>query len=232
MRIAILEDSAEQLERVATLLRAAGHLVHGVAQGRALLARLRTESYDLLVIDWELPDVSGLEVLKALRGPMGNRTPVLFLTHRDAEADVVEALSSGADDFLSKPPREQELLARVDSLARRGSGIVADPEILHVGPFTLDRRQRQIRQHDRPFDLTPREFAVAALLFSHVGKVLSRGHIMESIWGHDSVATTRTVDMHVSRVRRVLGLSTSIGLRLTAVYGYGYRLERTAPGNS
>jgi DNA-binding response OmpR family regulator len=151
---------------------------------------------------------------------------VIFLTHRDSESDVVQALEAGADDFLIKPARERELLARVDAVGRRGH----EPPpvaVLEIPPFRIDLERRQIERDGAPIELTRREFEVAAVLFRHVGSVVSRGFILDSVWGRGDTTTTRTVDMHVSRVRKLLGLSAAIGLRLAAVYGYGYRLERT-----
>ena len=226
MRIALLEDDIEQAERTASLLTAAGHQVNVFDRGRALLKQLNSESYDLIMLDWEIPDLSGYEVLRTLRAQLGVRTPVLFLTHRDSEEDVVQALEAGADDFLVKPPRERELLARVDSVGRRARDGLQQDETLVVPPFRIDLKRREIEVNGAIADLTRREFDVALLLFRNVGKVLSRGHIMQAVWGQSAVTLTRTVDMHVSRVRKVLGLSASIGLRLTAIYGYGYRLER------
>jgi DNA-binding response OmpR family regulator len=231
VRIGLLEDEIEQAERVASLLGVAGHQVNVFDRGRALLKELNTESYDLLLLDWEIPDVSGYEVLRTLRGQLGVQTPVLFLTHRDSEEDVVQALEAGADDFLVKPPRERELLARVDSVGRRSREGASQDEALEVPPFHIDLKRREIAVNGAIADLTRREFDVALLLFRNVGKVLSRGHIMQVVWGQSAATLTRTVDMHVSRVRKVLGLSASIGLRLTAIYGYGYRLERAGnPG--
>ncbi len=227
MRIALLEDETEQAERTASLLRDAGHQVNVFSHGRVLLRQLNSETYDLIMLDWEIPDVSGYEVLQAVRRQQAMRIPILFLTHRDAEADVVQALEAGADDFLIKPPRERELLARVDAVGRRARDGSLQDDVMELPPFTINLQRHQIERDGVELELTRREFEVAALLFRNAGKVLSRGHIMQAVWGHNAVTTTRTVDMHVSRVRKVLGLSAAIGLRLTAVYGYGYRLERT-----
>ncbi len=224
MRIAFLEDDSEQADRISALLES-GHKAQVFDRGRQLLARLRSETFDLIILDWEVPDISGYEVLRSLRGTLKIDTPVLFLTHRDSESDVVRALQEGADDFLIKPPREHELLARIQALGRRAREPKAKPEVLEQGPFRIDLQQQQITRDGVALDLTRREFEVAALLFVNLGKVLSRGYIMDRVWGAGDTSTTRTVDMHVSRVRKVLGLSAAIGLRLTAIYGYGYRLE-------
>jgi len=227
MRIAYLEDDADQTARVVGLLQAAGHAVYAFDRGRALLGNLGVESFDLIVLDWEVPDVSGYDILRTVRSQLVTQTPILFLTHRSAEKDVVDALEAGADDFIVKPPRERELLSRVTALGRRGSQAQPAAEILEIGPFRIDVARREIVCQDRAIELTRREFEVALLFFRNVGKVLSRAHIMDSVWGRGDSATTRTVDTHVSRLRAALGLSAAIGLRLTPVYGYGYRLEST-----
>jgi DNA-binding response OmpR family regulator len=229
LRIAFLEDDVEQAERVGSLLRGAGHHVHVFNRGRALLGALRVENFDLLLLDWELPDLSGYEVLRSLRAGLEAQTPVLFLTHRDTEADIVQALQAGADDFLVKPPRERELLARVDALGRRVRDAFSGGGVIESHSFRIDVDAREISRAGFVFELTRREFDVALLLFRNVGKVLSRGFIMDTVWGRGDSTTTRTVDMHVSRVRKTLGLSSAIGLRLVAIYGYGYRLERSVP---
>ena len=227
LRIACLDDDVDQLERISSLLRDAGHKVYGFNRGRTMLNQLRCETYDLIVLDWEVPDVSGFDILLAIRSQLAVQTPVLFLTHRDGETDVVQALQAGADDFLIKPARERELLARVAAMGRRSRTAGQPPAPINHPPFTIDVERREIARDGTILELTRREFEVALLLFRHVGEVLSRGFIMDAVWGRGDTTTTRTVDMHVSRVRRVLGLSAAIGLRLTAVYGYGYRLEQT-----
>ncbi len=224
MRIALLEDDGDQASWIADLLRSAGHQVDAVDRGRTLLRRVSTESYDLLVLDWELPDISGLEVLRAIREQLVTNTPVLFLTHRDRESDIVDALEAGADDYLVKPPRNRELISRVTALARR-SGSGAKVEVLDVGQFRIDVERRILERDGRTVELTKREFDVAVMLFRNLGKVVSRSHMLMTVWGNTDGSTTRTVDTHVSRVRIALGLSTASGVRLTPVYGYGYRLE-------
>lgn len=226
MRVALLEDETEQIERISRLLEGAGHVVHAHARGRTLLNALRTESFDLFILDWEVPGQSGLEVLEALRARVAQSVPVLFLTHRDSEADIVQALQAGADDFLIKPARDRELLARLEALGRRSTGHGRTVGLMELPPFRVDCANHRIERDGKPLELTRREFEVAELLFRNLGQVLSRGHIMEAVWGQRDATTTRTVDMHVSRVRQVLGLSAAIGLRLTAIYGFGYRLER------
>src|ERR1700742_4756851 len=180
MRIAFLEDDPEQADRIVSLLQAAGHVPHRFPRGRALLTNLQSENYDLVMLDWEVPDLSGYEVLQALRTRLKDRTPVLFLTLRDSESDVVQALEAGADDFLIKPPRDRELLARVEALGRRAREPVA-ATVLDVPPYRLDLERRQIERNGEVIELTRREFEVAAVLFQHVGSVVSRGFLLGSV---------------------------------------------------
>lgn len=228
MRIAVLEDDVDQAEGMRLLMERAGHSVHVFTRGRVMLSKLGHESYDLLVIDWEIPDISGIEVLKTARAQLASRTPVLFITHRDSEYDIVQALEAGADDFLVKPAREREFLARVQALGRRAGG-AATQEIL-VPPYRIDLTHSVVFRDQAPVELTRREYDVALFFFRNLGKVVSRAHILESVWGRGGDVSTRTVDTHVSRLRSVLGLSSASGVRLTPVYGYGYRLETVGPG--
>lgn len=227
MRIAILEDDVEQATAIATLLAGAGHQPHVFTRGRALLSSLAVDSYDLLILDWGLPDLSGYELLNTARPWLKGHTPVLFLTQRDAEEDVVQALEAGADDFITKPARGRELLSRVLALGRRATEGRLGEASFDAGPLHINLEQHRIERNGEPIELTRREFDVAVLFCRNLGKVLSRAHILEAVWGRGDSTTTRTVDTHVSRLRAALGLSTASGLRLTPVYGYGYRLELT-----
>ncbi len=230
MRIAILEDDPAQARVLREWLSAAGHVCHVYETSRQLLAELRRESFDLLMLDWQVPDLSGIEVLRRVRSDLGTRVPVLFVTSRDSERDIVDALEAGADDYLIKPPRRLELLSRVHALWRRASGAEAEPKLLDHPPYRLDLGERRAYLDGARVDLTPKEFEVAWLLFKHLGRLTSRGHLLEAVWGQGSEVTTRTVDSHVSRMRSKLDLQPERGFRLVSVYGYGYRLEPAGPG--
>jgi DNA-binding response OmpR family regulator len=227
MRIALLEDDPNQANWMAHVLTTAGHTVRSFATGRALLTDLSHESYDVLVLDWEVPDGSGLETLKAFRGRRDATTPVLFLTHRDTEEDIVLALAAGADDYVVKPPRERELLARIAALGRRALSDRAESALV-VGTYRFDLANRTVSVAGHAVDLSPREYALALFLFQRLGTVVSRAHVLESVWGRGANTTTRTVDTHVSRLRTSLDIGPANGLRLSPVYGYGYRLESVA----
>jgi DNA-binding response OmpR family regulator len=154
--------------------------------------------------------------------------PVLFATARDAEEDVVAALTGGADDYVVKPLRRQELLARVDALGRRARAATPHAERLEAGAIVIDLGRRVVTRNGEPVDLTQKDFDLAVFLFRNVGQLVSRGHILESVWGRSADLNTRTVDTHISRLRSKLGLTPEHGWRLSAIYQHGYRLEPLA----
>lgn len=229
MRIALLEDDESQATLYSSWLEGAGHMCARFAAGKAFIKNIGRESYDLILLDWGVPDVSGDEVLEWIRKNVKNPVPVMFVTARDEETDIVTALEKGADDYLVKPVRKLEMLARVHALDRRAKKEFATTEMLEFEPFTVDAKDRKIRRGDQEIDLTLKEFDLALFMFRHMGQLLSRGHILESIWGRSPDLNTRTVDTHVSRIRNKLGLSPEYGFKLSSVYFYGYRLERLAP---
>ena len=236
MRLAVLEDDASQLELISRWLQMAGHHVHAFEQGAALLRALEHETFDALLLDWNVPDVSGIEVLKRLRHELNSRTPVLFSTARSEETDVVSALRQGADGYLVKPLRRLELLARLDAATRRNVAKGAQAEHFEIDIFRVDAAARRLLRNKEPLALTAKDFDLAVLFLRNVGQLLSRGHLWESVWNARGVVSSRTVDTHVSRIRSKLLLLPEHGWRLAAVYGYGYRLEQlsgpTAPRGS
>jgi two-component system response regulator RegX3 len=224
MRIAILEDDPSQLELLSHWLKLAGHHAHTFEQGSPLLRILEHESFDALLLDWNVPDVSGIEVLRQVRQQLRSSIPVLFGTARNAEEDIVAALRAGADDYLVKPLRRLELLARLDAVTKRNAGeTIPDFE---VDRFRVNGEARQLLRDDEVLELTAKDFDLAVLFLRNVGRLLSRRHIRERVWGVSQELNSRTLDTHVSRVRSKLRLLPAHGWRLAAVYGHGYRLEQ------
>jgi DNA-binding response OmpR family regulator len=226
MQIAVLDDDAAQLELLARTVEALGHACHRFSSGAALLQALQRATFDLMLLDWELPGMSGVDVLRTLRAKHGTHTPVIFVTHRDEERDVVQALMAGADDYVVKPVRSAELKARILALMRR---VLPEEEAaLRHGDFLLQPSSRSAYYKGQPVELKQREFELAHCLFAHLGQLMSRAYLMQTVWGRDADLPTRTLDTHVSAVRSKLGLRPERGYRLSAVYGHGYRLETIA----
>ena len=225
MRIALLEDDPLQAKLVKSWLENAGHVCYWHERGEDLINTMHRESFDLYLLDWELPGLSGIEVLEWIRANFEDARPVLFTTARSAEQDVVMALSMGADDFLTKPLRQQELLARIDVLERRNRRSVAHA-VLDFGAYHIDCGKRQIEYAGEAVLMTAKEFDLALFLFTNHSRLLSRGHLLESVWGARSEQETRTVDAHISRLRKKLNLSVETGWKLTSVHKFGYRLEK------
>ena len=226
MRIAILEDDKDQSEVLALWLQHAGHTSDAFETGAAFVKGTQEGRYDLFIIDWELPDTRGIEVLHWVRERMGWATPVLFVTVRDAEEDIVRALESGADDYMCKPLKHMELIARVKALGRRLETPAAMQQSLRYGDYTVDYAHRRITVDGEEVRLTGTEFDLAAFLFKNTNHVLSRTHILENVWQRGPEFNTRTVDTHISRIRKKLQLVPENGWRLSSVYRYGYRLEQ------
>jgi two-component system, OmpR family, response regulator RegX3 len=233
MRIAILEDDPSQMELLVHWLQLAGHHAHAFERGAQLLRALELDSFDALLLDWNIPDISGLEVLKRVRQQLRSRIPIVFITARTDEVDVVLALRQGADGYLVKPMRRMELLARLQAVTRRDAAAEASQaQQLEVDAFRVDVAARRLLRNDQPLDLSAKDFDLAVFFLRNVGRLLSRGHLMESVWSAKAAVSSRTLDTHVSRIRNKLLLMPEHGWRLAAVYGYGYRLERLAKGTA
>ena len=228
MRIALLEDDVAVGTAMQHWLEAAGHDVHNYTSGRSIVREASRESFDLFMLDWHVPDLSGEEVLRWLREKQLSTVPVLFATSRDSEADIVAALQAGADDYMVKPVRRLELLARVDSLLRRARPKQSETEPLSIGPYVINLADRVITLNGERIEMTDKEYDLTVFLFRNIGRLTSRGHITESVWGRSSDVQSRTVDTHVSRVRKKLELGPANGVRLTPVYNFGYRLEKVS----
>ena len=226
MRIAMLEDDLDVAAAMQLWLEGGGHTVHHFASGKAIVREATRESFDLFLLDWQVLDMAGDEVLKWLREKNHSTVPVLFATGRDSEQDIVSILAAGADDYMVKPLRRGELLARVDALHRRVRPREPEAEIFEMPPYRVDLVNRVVSVDNVAVELTDKEYDLTLFLFRNIGMLLSRGHISESVWGHQADIQSRTVDTHVSRVRKKLDLGPARGLRLTPIYNFGYRLEK------
>ncbi|WP_457944147.1 response regulator transcription factor [Vreelandella alkaliphila] len=232
MHIGVLEDDLDQQAFIELCLSSSGHQVSLFGRANELRRATQEQSFDFLIIDWRLPDGCGMDVVGHLRQHDGWRGPILFITASQGEDDVVQALEQGADDFLAKPLRPKEFLARVSALGRRAGYDTPRPSATCPTAFTLTTEDHTISIEGRMIDLTEREYRLATLFFSKIGELLSRPHILELVWGIKGDVPTRTVDTHVSRLRRKLELDGRHGLRLRSVYQSGYRMETSATSPS
>jgi two-component system, OmpR family, copper resistance phosphate regulon response regulator CusR len=218
-RILIAEDEGRIASFLEKGLRANGFSTDVVGAGEEALRLARSGKFDLLILDLGLPDKDGFEVLRELR-EAGHRVPVVILTARDTLSDTITGLEGGADDYITKPFRFEELLARV-RVRLRGDR-AAEPTVLTVGDAALDLRTRQGLVGDRTVDLSAREFALAELFFRHPGQVLSREQLLSHVWGYDFDPGSNIVDVYVGYLRRKLGKE-----RIKSIRGMGYRLEKS-----
>lgn len=228
MRIGVLEDDLALQEMYRLWFATAQHSCTCYGTSKSFLEALPGEHYDLLIIDWMLPDSSGELALKWIRENLGWQIPIIFVTARDAEQDIVSALRAGADDYVIKPAKHLELLARIESLGRR----TKPPSIIQLASYEINQDMRQIRVHGKEVELTQKEFELASYLFQNHGKLLSRVHLLEKLWGLHADIDTRTVDTHISRVRRKLAIKPENGWQIIPIYGYGYRIERVNSSKS
>jgi DNA-binding response OmpR family regulator len=226
VRIAVLEDDAAQAELLQSWFIDAGHQCKLFSTGTNFKTALKHDTFDLLVLDWNLPDTSGPDVLGWVRENLDWHIPVLFATSREQEEDIVHALEHGADDYMTKPVKQRETLARITALERRSQPASEPGATLEFGPFGFDIANRQVRIGPDTVELTNMEFELALLLFRNPGRLLSRSYILENVWGTSADLSTRTVDTHISRVRNKLGIHPDRGVRLSAIYNHGYRLEQ------
>ncbi len=226
MRIAYLEDDLLIAQEVSGWLRDAGYAVMHYTDGQEFARAVERGGADACLLDWMLPGLSGPDVLCRLRLQLGaHLPPVIFLTARNGESDVVQALESGADDYLVKPFSRAVLLARLQAVLRR-AGTAIPTARLRLGDIEADCGRRLIFVRGARVELTDRETDLALHFLQNVNRLLTRDFLIQTIWGLRPEVETRTVDVHVSALRRKLGLHAESGWRLVSVYGRGYRLER------
>ena len=209
MIVAVLEDCPAQRDWVTKLLHDRGHQV-ARGDGDSFIALLRSQVVDAALLDWEVPGASGLSVLSWARSNLNRSMPILMLTQRDDEDDVVTALNAGADDYLHAL-RERELLARVAAQARRSRHADAPGQELQVGPYAFDLQSRRLTVQGRPVSLPAREFELAALLFRNPGRILTKDALCQHIWGTVDRKYDASLATYISNLRSALGLRARNG---------------------
>jgi len=221
--IVVVEDDAHIGDLVDMLLRAEGFRVIQAAEGVAGLAAIERERPRLVILDVGLPDIDGLELMRRLRALPGAlaRTPAIMLTARDGEIDRVLGLEIGADDYVTKPFSNRELVARVKAMLRRAEPAPTDrADVVAVGRVEVDSARREARLDGVPVALATREFDLLQYLADNLGIALSRRQLLDGVWGADWYGDDRTVDVHVRQLRKKLGDD----FPLATVWGVGYRL--------
>ncbi|KAB1938178.1 response regulator transcription factor [Micromonospora sp. ALFpr18c] len=219
----VAEDDEKQAELARRYLEREGHTVVVVGDGRAALEQIRQRSPDLLILDVMMPKVDGLDVCRILRRE--SDLPVLMLTARSTEDDLLLGLDLGADDYMTKPYSPRELVARVRTLLRRGqrTARLADP-VLRVGALHVDPVRHEVRADGRPVDCTPGEFQLLQAMAAQPGRAFTRDQLLGYLHGFDRYITGRTVDVHVMNLRRKIEANPRKPTRLVTVYGVGYKL--------
>ena len=225
MRIALVDDDQHLSELIKIWLEQEGHQCVSYTSGLEFTQALRRESFDLVVLDWVMPEMDGEDVLRWMKEQGIDNFPVIFLTQRTDEDDVAKILLLGADDYIIKPVRQKEFLARVTAVGRRVQPPV-NQTVMEAGPFRIELQKHTMYCEGEPIKLTQKEYELIVFLFKNMGRLLSRNHILSSVWGHGEEFNTRTVDTHISRIRKKLELVPEKGWRLSAIYHQGYRLEQ------
>ena len=227
MHIALLDQDKNQSKLVTDILQAAGHAGHAFESAKELLTHLNRAVCDMLIIHWDEPDIGGAEVLHWVRENLAPELPVLFIASSAAEDDIIAGLEAGANDYLIKPLRRGEMVARVQAQLRRAYPKRHAEDQIEFGMYLFDSRTTCLTMNGNPVEITQKEFDLALLFFRNMGRPLSRAYILEAVWARELQVSSRTMDTHVSRIRSKLQLRPEYGYRLATVYSYGYQLEKT-----
>ncbi|MEH6663015.1 MAG: response regulator transcription factor [Parasphingorhabdus sp.] len=230
MRIAIADDDSEIIEFLGKIVEGQGYVYSGYPDGTALSNALLRDTFDLVILDWNMPGKNGLEILQWMEGAIEDRPPVIMMTSRTAKQDISDALNAGADDYITKPEDKNVIAARINALLRRNSGASTMETTAEYGDYLLNRIEQTVKHGDKEIALTAKEFELTDLMFRNRDRTLSRRYIMETVWRTNAHLATRTLDMHVSRIRSKLSLKPENGFRIFTVFGYGYRLETFSNG--
>jgi two-component system response regulator RegX3 len=225
-KILIVEDESSFSEALAYLLGKEGFEVSVAEDGRAALNTFAKEGADLILLDLMIPEISGVDVCRTIRTT--SKVPIIMLTAKDAEIDKVVGLELGADDYVTKPYSSRELIARIKAVLRRGvsdSELKGDLEVISVGPIRLDTARHQASVNGNPIALPLKEFELLEFLMRNSGRVLTRSQLIDRVWGGDYFGDTKTLDVHIKRLRSKIEVDSANPSLIQTIRGLGYKLE-------
>ena len=224
MQIAIVDDDPDIAALMMLWLEEEGHSCIHYSSGQDFIKAIRSKNFDIVLLDWIMPEFDGEQTLNWIKNHEDIDVPVIFVTQKATEDDVAKILTLGADDYITKPIRQKEMIARINAVARRANPRL-DDEVIEMEPYRIDTTSREVSIAGENIKLTEKEFKLVLFLFRNVGRLLSRDHILSAVWGYEMGMNTRTVDTHMSRIRKKLDISPEKGWRLSSIYHQGYRLE-------
>ncbi|MFJ2987715.1 response regulator transcription factor [Collimonas sp. NPDC087041] len=232
MKIAVLDDHLGQTDSVCRTLVSGGHVCHPFQNGSDILIQLHRESYDMLVLAWQSQDISGPRLVHWVRDRLPKNLPILFISSRFDEDKIVESLMMGIDDYMIKPIRRSELIARVQVLLRRAYPAKNSNEQIAFGDYVFETNAHHLTHAGKEIETTQKEFDLALLFFRNLGRPLSRACILEAVWPRNFKISSRSMDTHVAKVRSKLQLRPENGYQITPIYNFGYRLEQLFRGDA
>ena len=225
MYVAIIEDDPAQAKLISVWLDKEQHAFRIFPSGQVFIDNAKNEQFDLLIIDWVLPDINGDDVLRWVRENLGWEIPIIFMTFRDATDDIAKILQLGADDYISKSVDRKEFVARINSLERRAKYTLGANNVLNIGDYTIDSAQYKVLYQGKEIKLTPKEFKLAHYLFKNLNQLRTRAELLANVWGRNAEVSTRTVDIHISRLRKKLRMEDNSDWKLESVSSMEYRLS-------
>lgn len=226
MQIAVADDETEIAQEISSHLINEGLNCDTFRNGDEVVAGLRRSTYDVVLLDWNMPGKTGVEVIEWATENLEKTPNFIIMTSRSDPEDVVRGLEAGACDFIVKPEHPSVVLARVQAAARRS--IVKSPDpVMSLGPYTIDRNTRTATLNDEEIKLTAKEFDLVRTFFENLDRPLSRNYLLAKVWGGSDQLETRTLDMHVSRIRSKLRLRPENGVVIQTVFGFGYRMNNS-----
>ena len=224
-KILIVEDEASFSEALAFLLGKEGFVVDTASTGTEALEKFSRNEFDLILLDLMIPEISGIEVCRTIRTQ--SQVPIIMLTAKDTEIDKVVGLELGADDYVTKPYSRSELVARIRAVLRRGNGVVSEAEtgVLSVANIRMDIDRHQVSVEGKPIALPLKEFELLEFLMRNAGRVLTRNQLIDRVWGSDYVGDTKTLDVHIKRLRAKVEKDPANPTLIQTVRGLGYKIE-------